>query len=220
MKSASLTVMVISLLCAVTSQSQAQGYIVPNGVTFIGYQPGFGYEIDVVHDPVNFYSTGFFLNSNGANMFQFSAIVDVSVRVFLVSANDLVSMQQIQSQAYAELSYPNTYHFADGVPFYLGLYTGNQSFYPPDGIYSDPLFGWVELVNNQGVIQMLDGALEYHGAGIYAGTQNIINVPEPEAVALSVLGCLLFGLGHLQKRLAGLGSKLVRRRELTAKKSD
>jgi len=170
---------------------QSQGYIVQNGVTYAGYQPGAGYEIDVVHDPVNLYSTGFFLNPKSANTFQFSAIVDVGVRVFQVSANDPVSLQPILSQTYPELSYPNTYLFADGIPFYLGLYTGNQNFAPPNGIYTDPLFGWAELVNNGGTIELLDGAFEYQGGGIYAGTQTIIPVPEPSEFALTSIGALL-----------------------------
>jgi hypothetical protein len=37
------------------------------------------------------------------------------------------------------------------------------------------------------------GALEYGGAGIYAGTQNIIPVPEPSELALGALGALLLG---------------------------
>jgi hypothetical protein len=76
--------------------------------------------------------------------------------------------------------------FEDGIPFYVGLYTGH---FPQNGIYQDPVFGWALFVNNQGVIQMLDSALEYGGAGIYAGTQTII--PEPCTIAFFALGSLL-----------------------------
>ena len=81
--------------------------------------------------------------------------------------------------------------FNQGVPFYLGLYTGNQNFYPPSGIYTDPLFGWAKLINNQGVIQLLDSALAYKAEGIFAGTQLL--VPEPSSFALAALGGLLLG---------------------------
>lgn len=182
---------VIGFVLAVTLQLQAQGYIVPNGVTYGGYLSGFGYEIDVIYNPANSYATGFFLTPKSANTFQFDPIVDVGVRVFQVSADDPISLQPILSQTYTELAFPNTYLVANGVPFYLGLYTGNQNFAPPNGIYTDPLFGWAELVNNNGTIQMLDSALEYQGGGIYAGTQTIIPVPEPGALTLGVFGALL-----------------------------
>jgi hypothetical protein len=183
-------------------QLHAQGYIVPNGVTYAGvFLGGGGYGVNVVHNPTNFESTGFSFFPIGetqptayVNTFQFGAIVDVSVRAFIVSANTPISLQPILSQSWTELVYNQFgYVFQNGVPFYLALYTGNQNNYPPDGIYTDPLFGWVKLVNNQGVIQMLGGALEYGGAGIYAGTQNIIPTPEPSAFALTALGGLLLG---------------------------
>jgi hypothetical protein len=188
-------------------QLHSQGYIVPNGVVYGGYLPGIGSEIDVLHDPINGYATGFALNPTGMtppttyiNTFQFNPIVDIGVRVFLVSENDPISLQPILSQSFTELLYPNSYVFANGVPFYLGLYTGNVQQAPQDGIYSDPLFGWVELVNNQGVIQMLDSALEYQGGGIYAGTQIIIPTPEPSGLALGALGTMLLGFHRWRRK--------------------
>jgi hypothetical protein len=68
---------------------------------------------------------------------------------------------------------------------------------PPNGIYSDPLFGWAELENVNGTIELLDSALEYQGGGIYAGTENIIPAPEPSEFALGALGALLFGFRRL-----------------------
>lgn len=180
-------------------QLHSQGHIVPNGVVYSGFQ-GFGYEIEVLHDPANLYYTGFFLDPKSktpptifTNTFLFDPIVDVGVRVFLVSSNTPISLQPILSQSWTELLNPNTYIFTNGVPFYLALYTGNVQQAPQNGIYSDPLFGWVELVNNRGAIQMLGGAMEYQGGGIYAGTQTIIPIPEPNPFALGALGALLFG---------------------------
>jgi len=195
-----LKLLTVALLafCA-TLQLQAQGYIVPNGVIDSGLIPGAGYEIDVMHDPINLYYTGFALNPTGktpptiyTNTFLFNPVVDVGVRTFLVSPNTAISLQPILSQSWTELLAPNTYVFANGVPFYLALYTGTGNFHPPNGIYSDPLFGWVELENNQGVIQMLGSALEYQGGGIIAGTQTIIPVPEPSTLGFSALGGLFF----------------------------
>lgn len=178
----------------------------PNGVVYSGFSVFGGYEIDVSHDPTNNIYTGFFLNpvaksppsSTYTNTFAFTHIVDVGVRVFLVASNQPISLQPIMANTYTELTYPNNYFFASGVPFYVGLYTGNQNYYPPNGIYTDPLFGWAELVNNQGVIQLLDSALEYGGGGIFAGTRTII--PEPGTFGLFGLGALLLGWRFLCKR--------------------
>ncbi len=197
---------VLFLVLGKTLQLHAQGYIVPNGVVYSGSSVFGGYEIDVSHDPTNAYYTGFFLNPKGmtppasiyTNTFLFTSYVDVGVRVFLVEPNQPISLQPIMANTYTELTYPNNYVFASGVPFYVGLYTGNQNYYPPNGIYTDPLFGWAELVNNQGVIQLLDSALEYGGGGIFAGTRTII--PEPGTFGLFGLGALLLGWRFLCKR--------------------
>lgn len=78
------------------------------------------------------------------------------------------------------------YAFDNNAPFYVGLNKGNMLFYPPDRIYADSLFGWAKLVNNQGVIEMLNSALVYRAAGIDLGTLTII--PEPSAATLLALG--------------------------------
>jgi len=195
----------MGFILASTFQIHAQGYIVPNGVTYVGYSDIFsGYLMNVIQNPTNSDYTGFALSPVGktpptslyTNTFSFSIYVDEGVRVFLVSANDPISLQPILSLSYTELLYPNSYVFADGVQFYVGLYTGYN---PWDshgnytGIYTNPLFGWAELLNNNGVIQLLDSGLEIEGGGIYAGTQNIIPTPEPSELALGALGALLLG---------------------------
>jgi hypothetical protein len=191
---------IVCCLLGAIFRLNAQGYIVPNGVTSGGYAPGAGYEINVLHDPVNLHDTGFFLNPVSANTFQFDPIVDVGVRVFLVSANDPISLPPILSLNYPELTHPNDYVFANATPFYVALFTGNQSFAPPNRVYSDPLFGWAELENVGGAIQLINGALEYQGGGIFAGTQNIIPAPEPGTLALAGAGAVLMGLRQWRKR--------------------
>ena len=188
-------------------QLHSQGYIVPNGV-YSG-SVGFGaYEIDVIQNPANSDFTGFFLRPQGkteptlyTNTFSFFTYLDEGVRVFLVSSNQPMSLSPILAQSYPELSFPNTYVFRSGTPFYLGLYTGYLPSGPNNGIYSDPLFGWAKLVNNQGVIQLLDSALVFGGGGIYVGTQNIIPVPEPSAIFLTALGALLLGIRRWRRGL-------------------
>ena len=167
----------IGVFAGATTQLLAQGYIVPNGVLTNSSEAFLEGEISVVHDPIRFHYTGFALHPRAkippsvyTNLFSYDYLVDVGVRVFKVSLNAPISEQAILSGSYTEFTYPNNYTFTSGIPFYVGLYTGNMSFYPPNGIYNDPLFGWAKLVNNQGVIQLLDSAIEYQGGGIYAGT--------------------------------------------------
>src|SRR5882724_2643243 len=161
-----------------------QGYIVPNGVVTNLFPPR---EISVIHDPTNLFYTGFEFDPSGTNTFVFNPVVDVGVRVFLVSPNLPMSLEPVLAHRYTELTFPGPYVFTSGVPFYVGLYTGNVQLAPQDGIYNDPLFGWARLVNNHGEIQLLDDAMEYKGGGIFVGTQNII-VPEPNTFGLLVLG--------------------------------
>ena len=188
----------LALNLGIVAQLHSQGYIVPMGVitNYSGaFLPG---EISVLHDPINGSYTGFALIPNGetpptfpyVNTFQFQALVDVSVRVFLVSPNDPISLQAILSSNYTELTFPNSIVFTGITPIYVGLYTGNELFHPTNGIYSDPLFGWAELENYGGTIELLNSALEYQGGGIFAGTENIIPAPEPTTFSLIVSGAL------------------------------
>ena len=171
----------------------SQGYLVPNGVTYAGYSPFTGAEIHVLQNPTNGNYTGFSLPPQGGNIFLFNPIVDEGVRTFLVSPNDPISLQPIQANSYPELTFPNTYFFANGATFYLGFYTGPRWILPETDphTYEDPLFGWAKFVNKQGVIQLLDSALEYKGGGIFAGTQTIIPIPEPSGLTLGLLGAFL-----------------------------
>lgn len=89
----------------------AQGYIVPNGVTYVGLNFFGAYEIDVVQNPTNSDNTGLFLTPQGktppasvyTNTFSFGTYLDEGVRVFLVSSNDPISLSPILMQQYAEL---------------------------------------------------------------------------------------------------------------------
>jgi hypothetical protein len=191
-----------AIVIALAFQARSQGYLVPNGVITNYSGAALQGEISVLYNPTNLYYTGFALHPSGltqptfyTNTFSYDYILDVGVRVFLVSPNDPITQQAIQSGSYTELMYPNSYVFNHNAPFYVALYTGNQNFYPPNGIYTDPLFGWARLVNNQGVIQLLEGALVYKAEGIYTGTLNII--PEPSSFALGVLGVVLLTLRRM-----------------------
>ena len=202
MKSKLKSLIVLAFIFGITLRVNAQGYIILDGVV-VNFGDLFSpNEIDVLHNPSDPTSggsyTGFILNPVGktqptiyTNTFSYGVVLDIGVRVFLVSSNDPISLQPILSQTWTELGGAPSYVFTNGVPFYVGLYTGNVQFAPQNGIYDNPIFGWAELVNNQGTIQVIDSALEYQGGGIYAGTQNIIPVPEPSVFGLSALGCLI-----------------------------
>jgi hypothetical protein len=183
-----------------------QGYIVPNGVVTNLYAG----EIDVVW-PQAISLNGFSLTAVGrqqptfySNVFNFNEPATVGVRVFLVASNDAISLQPIMAQSFSELALSANYIFNAGTPFYVGLYSGTYFATPPNGIspnyYTDPVFGWAKLVNNSGTIQLLDGALAYGSGGIYAGTQNIIPLPEPGTLGLGALGLLCYGFHRWRKK--------------------
>ncbi len=187
-----------ALILTAALRLNAQGFIVPNGVTISPIN-----TIIVRQNPASSDYTGFSLDFRMADTFLFNPFLDEGVRTFLVSLNQPVSLQPILADSYTELRPSNTYVFANGSPFYVGLYTGYMPFDPQGhytGIYTSPLFGWAELVNNQGVIQLLDSALEYGGGGIFAGTQTIIPIPEPSTFGLFGLGALLLGWRFRHKR--------------------
>jgi hypothetical protein len=193
LKNLAVTVCVFAFTIGVN----AQGYIVPNGVTYLGLSDLGAYETHVLQNPTNGGYTGFLLRPQSQTSFSFDVFVDEGVRVFQVSPNDPISLQPIQAGSYPELTAPNSYAFANGSTFYLGFYTGYN---PWDshgnytGIYTDPVFGWAQYLNHNGVIEMRSSALEYGGCGIFAGTLNIIAVPEPSSLVLIGLGALCFGL--------------------------
>ena len=197
MRTHSKSIIIGLCLFAAILRLHAQGYIVPDGVVtnlFAG-------EIDV-WNPGGTQATGFIFTPSGkqqpttyTNVFGFSEPATIGVRVFLVQPNDAISLQPILSQNWTEFGSSPNYFFANGVPFYVGLYTGSNFAPPyppyPPYTYLDPVFGWAELENVEGAIQVLNYAVEYQGAGIYAGTQNIIQpTPEPTAFGLSALGYL------------------------------
>ena len=185
MKRTAKSLAIIGVLFATMFRLHSQGYIVPSGVTL---HPG--NTVHVIQNPTNVDYTGFILRFQGASQFRFDPFVDEGVRTFLVALNDPISLQPISAGIYPELTNPNDYVFNDGVSFYLGFYTGPSwtQFPPTDPIeYADPLFGWAELVNNQGTIELLDSALAYKAQGIFAGTRNLV-VPEPGTMGLFGLG--------------------------------
>jgi hypothetical protein len=63
------------------------------------------------------------------------------------------------------LSLQSSYVFNVGTPFYVGLYTGGGVAPPyppyPPYVYTDPVFGWAELENVNGTIELLNAAAEY-----------------------------------------------------------
>ncbi len=201
---------VLAVALAATATAYSQGHIVPGGVTYSS--AGLSAVIHVMQSPTNGDYTGFILRpqfrtpgSPYYTIFSFDAgAPDEGVRTFFTSANDPVSLESLQAGTYTELVLGGSYGFDPGVPFYLGFYTGHVNGGLP-GAFSDPVFGWGEFVNNEGVIQMLDGALEAEGGGIYVGTQTIIPIPEPGVLSLSTCGALILGwrfrrLNHRRQR--------------------
>lgn len=189
-----LTVVVFAF-CA-GFQAKPQGYLVPNGVTADQALGGSGARVrQGPSNPADY--TGFYFINQGGSSFQFFTLLDEGVRVFFLEGNDPITAQAIQANSYTELTYPNTYQIPNGADFYVGLYTGYNPWIIVNGslvytgIYIDPVFGWAELFNNNGTIQLLDSALAFESQGIYAGTTTLI--PEPTTLSLFGLGALLLG---------------------------
>jgi hypothetical protein len=228
MNAARCCLFVLGVALAATAPAYSQGHIVPNGVTYSS--AGLDAVIHVMQSPTNGDYTGFILRPQFKTpwspdyyaIFSFDpGAPNEGVRTFFASQNDPISLEPIRAGAYTELVLRNLYDFDPGVPFYLGFYTGHTNGAPP-GAYSDPVFGWGEFVNNQGVIQMLDAALEVGGGGIYVATQTIIPIPEPGVLMLSACGALILGwrcrwLNHSIQRMRPSRSsrlQLSRRRRL------
>jgi hypothetical protein len=188
---------IVCCILGTAVQLHAQGTIVTGGITFFtGTQTGLGSEIHILHntDPNTGY-TGFNFTPQGevpADTFKLNIFVDVGVRIFSVQANNPFTLQSIQANTYNELTQVN-YWFpnplpvitrSEGVPFYLGFYTGS-GLGGNTGVYGNPLLGWGEFQNVNGVITMIGSGLEYGGSGIIVGTDTVLaSVPEPSTFAL------------------------------------
>jgi hypothetical protein len=194
----------VVLVCfvATVAYADSQGYIVPNGITYSS--AGSMAVIDVLQNPTNGDFARFILKPEFKTVgdvydtiFSYRLVLGESVRTFLASPNDPISLPSIEAGSYSELSMGSYYGFDLDVPFYLGVYTGYTNGVSA-GLYNDPVFGWAEFVNHQGMIQLLDSALVMEGGGIYVGTQTIIPVPEPGELSLFVVR--VFMLGYWAKR--------------------
>ena len=217
MNASRLRLFVFGLALAATAPVYSQGHILPNGITYSS--AGLSAVVHVMQSPTNGDYTGFILRpqfktpgSPYYTIFSFDpGAPDEGVRTFFVSQNDPRSFAPILAGAFTELGLGNYYGFEPGVPFYLGFYTDHTNG-APSGAYSDPVFGWGEFVNNEGVIQMLDAALEVEGGGIYVGTQTIIPIPEPSTFSLSACGALILGcrFRKLNQRIEPMRGSAVR----------
>ena len=195
----------IITICSIflaTLQLHAQGTIIPNGITC-------SYHISSWSSTTSVY----IMHNNGyaqvdiamfgdfsTNLFVGAVIAgDSDARVFSFQANDLFTLQGIQSGDYIELTSSPWSGFnmtcEENDPFYLGFYTGSPS--GTAGIFSDPVLGWGLFENVGGIIKMIDSGLESGGDGIIVGTLGL--VPEPSTCALVLFGLAGF-LGY-RKRL-------------------
>jgi hypothetical protein len=156
----------------------SSAFIVPAGITALrhGLTPG-ELEIHVIQDPATGDDTCMSFQPQGRDTFGFSYCLDEGVRAFLVSSNAPLSEQTILQGNYPRLQQNQA--FEPGIPFYVGFYTGRGF----GSTYTNAVFGWGKFVTSDDVVELLDSALEYGGAGIYAGTQTII--PSQETAALN-----------------------------------
>src|SRR6266700_1290273 len=165
---ATTCLLTVCYLFGTMARSHSQGHIVPNGVV-TNLFPG---EIDL-NWPAQTQINGFSFMPVGktsgsltyTNVFTFGEPATIGVRVFQMSFDQPLTLDAIRSGLYAEISdatdpiYPAnpTDIINVNLPFYVGLYSGSRfaQYYPPGNTtpveYTDPVFGWAELVNHQGV---------------------------------------------------------------------
>jgi hypothetical protein len=162
----------------------AGGSIVPAGITasrWAGSGPG-RLELHVIQNPSDGDYTCFMFEPQGRDTFDFNYCLDEGVRAFLVPSNAPISLPPILQGNYPELK--GRQAFEPKIPFYVGFYTGRAILtngLPAFGlgIYTNAVFGWGKFVTRDDVMELLDSALEYGGAGIYAGTHTIISAKSP-----------------------------------------
>jgi hypothetical protein len=154
----------------------AQGFLVTNGIS-----RDVAGIFHVVQNPQSLDETSFFFTHEGDGFFKLFKSLDEGSRLFFVVGNSPFGEEQILNASYPELLEGSVHAMPGSVPFYLGIYTG---YAPQGGIYENPLYGWAQVANIGGSIQLLDGALAFGAGGIYVGTQTIIPVPEPTAMTL------------------------------------
>jgi hypothetical protein len=160
------------------------GYLVPGGITALrGIGPGPGrLGVEIIQKPSDGDYTCFMFEPQGRNTFDLGYCLDEGVRAFLVPSNAPISLPTILEGNYPELK--GRYAFEPEIPFYVAFYTGRAVLtngVPAFGlgIYTNAVFGWGKFVTRDDVMEMLDSALEYGGAGIYAGTHTIISAESP-----------------------------------------
>ena len=204
-----------------TQSLEGQGFLVADGITVTGktYE-GLGAFVKVIQNPSNGDYTGFHIQRITFTSLCFLWLADEGVRTFRVSDGDSIDLQSLRSNNYAELSFGSPHSFTSGSTFMLGFYTGYGPFDSTGytGIYTSPVFGWARFMNFGGDVRYLEGALESGGAGIIAGTQTIIPVPEPSTLALlAAASALLLSIsGERNRRCLGQSHSFELSRKITS----
>jgi len=173
-----------------TQKICAQGTLVQNGISV--WQSGDSTEVDL-----KFYGDGgpwagiSFVPGDQSWLFRVAPTLTFDTRTYFVNYGDSISADSLSGNK-SELTAFNQSTFLNNRTYYLGISIGQST--DQDSQYL--AFAWLEVKNVGGVMQVLDGALETGGPGLYAGTWTL--VPEPSTFALAGLG--LAGMLFLRRR--------------------
>ena len=146
--------------------------------------------------------TGFSFTPN-FDEFEFQgSFIDEGVSVFLVEENDVFSEFNILGGDFTELTFGAQITLDPG--FSVGMITVEPTLFlgvrtPALGVNFgsfEPAYGWIEVQNLAGNLQVVDHAIAFGAEGIIVNT--LIAVPEPSGVLLIAIGFV--GISTLRRR--------------------
>lgn len=173
------------ILCNAQTQSNI-ARIIPNGIvdsslTWIGEAPIIRVATTAVlapelPDPMLYplYYTGFWISNrywdiDGVLHLSFDGYLDnISRRLFYVKKGDEFNKEAIVSGTAKEINWDDSTFSSE--KFYIGVYTGTSPS-NKNGIYSDPLYGWIRMDCYGNVLKSAQG---YKCKGIIVGTEELI----------------------------------------------
>lgn len=131
--------------------------------------------------------TGFVFAAQGAS-YQFATFLDEGIDAYRIALNAEISPASIPGLTSQRLTFPTLYSFP--AFFYLALVTPSQDFtassYPT-------AYGWALFSNSNGVITLLDHAIDYSSQGLYAGTTTLVPESGTASLTMAAAGLLVFG---------------------------
>jgi hypothetical protein len=125
--------------------------------------------------------TGFAFDFVTGDTFKYrGSFVDEGLDLYRVSEGEIFTPAAITGGAFQELAWGANYVLP--AVFFVGLETPSR-----DAGFATlpPAYGWAKIGNSNGVLTLLDHAIDYSGMGLVVGTVTV--VPEPAVCGLLAL---------------------------------